>query len=119
MDIRLEELKGKDVGVRESCGLGKFEGNHNCTFAKALYDAVLEGGTDDEVGDVQDFGWYGKVDLGDLNIKESGNPVAGAIVHEDSSGFFTYSTYPRKDEFEQDWNEIIAEAQEYYDEGDD
>ena len=112
-DVRLEELKGKDLG-REPCGLGKFEGNFNCSLAKALYDTVMEGGVDDEIGDAEDFGWFGKVELKDLNIKEDGQPIAGAIVSQGSMGFFTYKTYPRDVELEQDWDEILAEAQDYY-----
>ncbi len=39
--------------------LGKFEGNADQDLAEYLYKQSLDGWNDEEIGDVEGFGWYG------------------------------------------------------------
>lgn len=61
---------------------GKFEGNYSEWVAEHLYNVSLDG-CDDDVGDVEGFGWYGLI---------RGRRY-GFIVSEDGQGFFDYIKY--------------------------
>lgn len=67
----------------EKHNLGAFEGNKSQLVASILHSTL----PDEELGDVQDFGWYGLI-LGKRY---------GFIVHQDSYGSFVYSRYSLKD----------------------
>ena len=103
----------KNVNIKGKKCIGKFEGNFNCNFGEALHQATLEGGTDDDLGDVEGFGWYGKMNLKDMNITEDGEPIAGVIVSEDNSGFFDYTTYSSEKELDKAWNNIESEYEDF------
>lgn len=83
---------------------GKFEGCADERLGRVLYDISLEGGCNEDLGDVEGgFGWYGLV----LSRKRA------YIVCEDSNGFFTYDAYPTHTAaqdawamLEQDWAEV-------------
>ena len=108
----IERVAGVDF-QRKSC-LGKFEGNFNCDFGRELYELAGISGFDEQIGDVQHLGWFAKVDLSDLGIRELGAPVAGVIVTEDNSGFFDYEPFETIEEMESKWNEIEREYEEFY-----
>lgn len=104
---------------QERPALGKFEGNYNVSFAEALYEVVMSGCCDGEAGDCPEFGcWYGRIGLDDLNIREDGEPVVGAIVSEDDRGFFGYQTFQTVSEFENAWEKIEKMVERFYEESD-
>lgn len=96
---------GKAPGGCKKCGPGgepgKFESSGD--IGKKLYEMVGEGGQDDELGDVQDFGWYGLIT--DTGIKDASH----VIVHEDSQGFFDYTSYDTEREARADWAKLESE----------
>ena len=113
----LEDMKGIDI-QRSKSSPGKFEGNFNSTFARILYEMSIDGGADEEAGDVESaIGWNGLfTGLGEYNIKENGEPVIGAMIYQDSDGFFGYETYSNEKEMRDDWNNIVAEEEKYNEE---
>ena len=99
--------------VYEKLGPGKFSD----TVAEALYEMTMEG-ADEEVGDVQDFGWYGFLDFRDepIEVEEDGEVTKyyGAIVNEDNSGFFSHKLYTHIDMAILEWSDVMEEAAEFY-----
>ena len=67
---------------------------------EALYEVSLDGGPDEEIGSVDEQGWYG------LMREER------CILHEDSQGFVDGTWFDTKDELEQAWAELCAELSE-------
>jgi hypothetical protein len=77
---------------------GKFEGNENEQLAELLHEASLNGELDEEIGSVDELGWYGRfIDRVDLFYY---------ILNEDSQGFFSYEQYPDLPSMNQAWEEI-------------
>ena len=78
-----------------------------------LYDRILEGWSDEELGDVQDFGHYDLVAFDKpVMVKEQDGTswqFGAAIVTEDSQGFVEYETFDTAAQAEQKWAEIEAE----------
>lgn len=104
-------------------GPGKFDTD----LDSAIYELSLDGGPDEEVGDAQDFGWYGLMrggeflrDLESAGIKIDRNDErflekqAGCIIHENSQGQVYVDWYEDEDELEADWKSIEDEAEEFY-----
>ncbi len=58
---------------------GKFEGNSDQDLAERLHAVTLDGGCNEELGDVETFGWFG------LILDFEGRSF---VVSEDSQGFF-------------------------------
>lgn len=85
---------------------GKFEGEPQ--IATRL--AELE--PDEDLGDVEGFGWYGV--LYDVDTAEG---RLSFIVHEDSQGFFSIADSGSREEIEEAWDELQDEYEES--EGDD
>jgi len=97
-----------------------------------LYQASLDGGPDEEVGDAQDFGWYGlmrlKPDDSDyfIDLADEGGwddpegawdqlkGKAGAIIYEDSQGSVDVTYYATEDALNKAWDKILQEADEFY-----
>ena len=80
--------------------LGKFEGNGDEKLAELLYEASLNGELDEEIGSVDELGWYGRfIDRVDLLYY---------ILTEDSQGFFSYQQYATLPELNVAWDEIEA-----------
>lgn len=113
-----------ETGIR-SYGPGKFH-----TLID-LYIYHLD--TDEELGDVQDFGWYGilrdlerseveeiaREEFNDsLTVEEQGllDDTVGAIVSEDSQGFYNVELFDNSDKLEADWEALRDEADLFYDE---
>lgn len=88
---------------------GKFDGNEDYYLAEYLHQLSLEG-CDKELGDVQDFGWFGLI----LNIIK-GNLSKGQsyIVHEDNYGFFDYRVYNTVKESEEEWARLEEDYEEF------
>jgi hypothetical protein len=94
-------------------GSGKFAGCADADVAEALYDMTLEGGANEEIGSVQELGWYG------LLIDTGVQGVPHAIVNEDSDGFFTYQEFQTEDAARRRWSRIESMYDEYDDADDD
>jgi len=87
---------------------GKFEGNADEALAERLYDVTMDGGQDDEIGTVDELGWYG------LILDFEGKSY---VVEQDTYGFFTYSEFDSADaartafgQVEKSYAEIEEEA---------
>lgn len=77
-------------------------------ITEKLYELSLDGMVDEELGDVQDFGWYGL-------MKDTGVPDASyAILHEDSQGFVYSYTYPSLEEVIIVWTKLEEEERLFY-----
>jgi hypothetical protein len=63
---------------------GKFEGNADEALAERLYDVTMDGGQDDEIGTVDELGWYGLI---------LGFEGKSYVVEQDTYGFFGYTEY--------------------------
>lgn len=88
---------------------GKFEGNPDEQLAEYLHQLSMEG-CDEDLGDVQDFGWYGlifHVIKGNLSKGQS------YIVHEDNYGFFDYTKYDSKSKALEDWAILEKEYDDF------
>ena len=69
-------------------------------LAELLYEASLNGELDEEIGSVDELGWYGRfIDRVDLFYY---------ILNEDSQGFFSYEQYPTLPSLNEAWEEIEA-----------
>lgn len=93
-------------------GPGKFEGNPSLEISEALYAIVGNGGHDDEIGDVQSFGWHALITEFDP-YDEDGNFLWDAkpayIVLEDSNGFFSYQEFDLNTLARRAWKDITQE----------
>lgn len=100
--------------VYEKYGPGKFD--------DSIDEWVYEASPDDELGSVQDFGWYGLLlfDEPVLVIDEEatyGNwTFAGAIITEDSQGFVYVDYYDTKKEAKEKWSDIEDAYTEFVEE---
>jgi hypothetical protein len=95
------------VVVKEAKVAGKFEGNTDEKLAEYLYQLSLDG-YGEELGDVQDFGWYGLI----THLSGIGK-MKSYIIHEDTYGFFHYDDYNSKAEAETHWARIEADYEEF------
>lgn len=98
-------------------GPGKFSNNVD----EWCYEQTMLG-ADDELGDVEGFGWYGLLKFETpVKVVEDGNEwsFSAAICSENSQGFFDVVTYDTAEEAESVWNEISAEYEAFSSEGDD
>jgi hypothetical protein len=87
---------------------GKFEGNPDPELAEKLCNAMA----DDDLGDVETFGWYGL-------IKGIDDDEDWFIVNEDSQGFFTIiaqgdssTILPRWDRLQGEYSSFMEESEE-------
>ena len=90
---------------------GKFEANENQTIAEKLEKITLNGFHDNELGDVENFGWYALI----LNFKEFNFQTIGKsyIVNQDNYGFFTYTEFETENEAQKAWSELENEYEQY------
>jgi len=108
-------------GLRKCTEPGKFEGE--LLIAKPLYQLSLDGGCDEEAGDVSENGcWYGLLrgPFDNIDEIEPGVPltkeereflgrIAGAIICETDTGFVYVSCYEDHAELERVWEELLEE----------
>lgn len=95
--------------------LGKFEGEPKLT--EVLWNLVLEGSADEELGESEDFGAYALF----LHLKRSEFPgnigdTKAAIVFENSQGFVSGTFYDSVSEARDAWDEIAAEYDQFMNE---
>lgn len=94
-------------------GPGKFEGNESLEVSEYLYDIVGDSMQDDEIGDVETFGWYALITDADENLPLERFPLPGLkpayIVVEDSNGFFSYTEFDLKTQAWRAWKQITSD----------
>ena len=111
-------------GLRMVKGPGKFEGE--LLVSELLYDEALGWGSGDEIGDVQDFGHYQRIDAdaelaGDLDKRYglTGEELAfmrkqvGAIIHTDNSGFVRVEWFESKKAFDRIWGKLEDDYEKF------
>jgi hypothetical protein len=107
---------------KENLMPGKFEGNEDERVAEILYDSTMEGGQDEESGDIQETGIWSalirgiEVRPGDTPEIQDGFP-GGYIVQEDEQGFFTYTEFDSDEKLEESWNYILEQDEKFQSEG--
>lgn len=93
------------------------KGRWTVTIVEHLYNLTLEGWAAEELGSVQDFGWYGLLLFGDDPITaeydDSSEKVAAAILTEDSQGFVYADTFKTKKAAKEQWSKIEDEYEEF------
>lgn len=109
-------------------GPGKFDSDLDA----ALYELTLDGGADEEVGDAQDFGWYGLLDADGESLIDDLRGMgaeldeddyqflkkqAGVILFENSQGFVEGTYFQKEEDLKKAWEELQQEAEEFYGEG--
>ena len=106
--------------MREYPHPGKFEGG--LVIDEYVYQLSLEGGPDEEVGDVSNVGaWAGLMraplyredDEEFQNLTEDEKAFLreqkGAIISEDGQGFVMVTYYRDEKELKQDWEDVVNE----------
>ena len=124
-------------GLRRYGHPGKFEGE--LAIAEYVYKLVGESWQDDEIGSVDEMGWYGLFRFKDTENKarflkgleeaaaeegESLTPeerkfvmrLAGLIVSESESGGFGVNWFTNKRELDAAWSEIQDDYEKFYEE---
>lgn len=94
---------------------GKFEGSGE--LGEKIHELIGDSSfLDEELGDVQGFGWFGLL----VNTRVPGHRGAvHAIVSEDNQGFFDVTVYPSAAAARKAWKEIEREYESFFDgEGD-
>ena len=89
--------------MKETRYTGKFEGCESQSLGERLHEITLDGCCE-ELGDVQGFGWFAKVDLDGVFY----------VVSEDNNGFFDYASYPNEAERDDAWSLIEADYSNFY-----
>lgn len=79
---------------------GKFEAvpEEYLELAKKLYSDEI--GPDEEIGDVDDFGWYG------LHLDGPASKYAGQILHESPDGFVDIEVFVHRDMLDRRWRSL-------------
>lgn len=88
---------------------GKFEGSANPGLADHLYEITMDGMCDEELGDVDGFGWYGLILPEDSPLPLAATAQTSYIVSEDSQGFFDYEEYATPALARKAWAKLEAE----------
>lgn len=110
-------------------GPGKF----STILDSYVYGVTLNGGCDDELGDVGGFGWFGLMrngrtifqdhdpSLETLNSAEQDQltSCAGVIVSEDSQGFVHVEYFDTDEHLTKRWEVLCKQAQQFEDESND
>lgn len=118
-------------GIRRS-GSSKF----GSVIDELFWQLSLDGGPDEELGESESFGWYGKMAIspsiiadldrtaGDAGVeplneaeKEYISNHAGAIISEDSQGFVDAVFFKTNREFEGEWRALEKEYEKFSGEG--
>jgi hypothetical protein len=85
---------------------GKFEGCADDRLAEVLYSISTGGGCTEEIGSVDELGWFGLI----IHRKHA------YIVSEDSQGFYDYAYYETKEEAQKEYDKIESAIADEYDE---
>lgn len=117
--------------IAKNYGPGKFEGQTE--LEAAVWEMSLDGGPDEEAGDVESIGWYGivrfspeeRAELAQVN-DEAGHPYfpgfgseerrapVGAILYEDSQGFAEVSFYYDEEQLAAYWKDVQKQDAEFH-----
>ena len=87
---------------------GKFEGTADEELAEELYAAIGDG-ADEELGDVEGFGWYGLL----VDFETAAGDTVHVIVNEDHQGFFDYEEYDTAAQARRAWKQLEKEYEEF------
>jgi hypothetical protein len=123
--VDLIPASGPFAVLWEATGPGKFEGRGGGTTAELLYQLVMISGQNDELGDVESFGWYGLFEFPDgvyviedeADTPEDVDPTMGFIVDEDNSGFFSEQSFDDLKKLKKAWSRLEDEYEDYESEG--
>ena len=77
-------------------------------ITEKLYELSLDG-TSEELGNVQDFGWYG------LLLNTGIENAEYAILYEDSNGFVYSYIYQSENAIMEEWESLQIQERIYYD----
>lgn len=97
---------------------GKFENK----ATELLYEMSLDGGGDEECGDVERGGWFGLM-RGPFNDGK-GNEIpglghyVGAILQQTNEGFVYSEFFTSKTKLDKTWKKVCKEAEKYEDSDD-
>lgn len=81
----------------------------------AMWEVSMDGGCD-EIGSVDELGWYGRIDFDDAEQADSG--FAGCILSQDSNGFKNCDWHDSREALDATWADIEAEYEAYYESAD-
>ena len=102
-----------------SYGPGKF----STILDSYVYQVSLDGGCDDEIGSVDEGGWFGLMRNGHTIFKDH-DPLletlneaerekltssAGVILSEDSNGFVFVTYFDSEEQLDKEWSAIVDE----------
>lgn len=87
---------------------GKFEASSE--IGEKLHEISLDG-CDEELGDVQDFGWYG------LLIDSGCEDAKFAIASEDSDGFVDFESFATEAKAREAWKKLVNKYDDFISEG--
>lgn len=104
-------------------GPGKFEGNDSLEVSEYLYETVMSGLFDDEIGEAEFFGWHALITDIDKDDPLDKWPLTpdlkpAYIVVQDSFGFFTYKGFDLNTQARNVWRDITLEYARFWN-GDD
>jgi len=103
-------------------GPGKF----NTILDSYVYQVSLDGGCDDEIGSVDEGGWFGLMRNGHTIFKDH-DPLletlneaerekltssAGVILSEDSNGFLSVDYFNTDAELDEAWDRIVSDHED-------
>ena len=97
-------------------GPGKFDDN----IDEWVYDQSMDG-VDEEVGSVDEYGWYGLLILDPVTVTDEDSEwtFEAAIMHEDNESFIYVDYFDDEDKARTAWSKIEEEFAEWYDEDED
>lgn len=84
---------------------GRFEGNADEALAERLFDVTMDSGQDEDIGSVDELGWYG------LILDFEGKSY---VVEQDTYGFFGYVEYESADAARTAWKQVEDTYGEFY-----
>jgi len=119
-----EKEPAANPGKNGKRGPGKF----STDLDSHIYDLSMDGGPDEELGDSEDFGWYGLMSDGESiadDLRSNGvelededyeklKAAAGVIIFLNSQGFVEVAYYDTDKELQAAWNKLEEEAEEFY-----
>ena len=83
--------------------------------AEKLWEASMEQGQDEELGDVEGFGWYALFTFeNEAEAQQFCCPgMVGAILSQESQGFVSCDTYKKKAALAKSWDALEVAYEEY------
>lgn len=98
-------------------GLGRFEGEY--AILEGLHGLTLEGGGDEEAGELETTGAYVRLDGPFTDALEDETPaerrfrkkLAGVIIHESGQGFISAEYYGTRAALEEAWARVLSDVE--------